>query len=105
MVTGANERTARAVAARLGIDEIRADVLPEEKARIIEELQAAGAKVAMARSGVNDDPPLAHADVGIAMGSGPDDAIHRAGLPLVKGDLPGVLLDSRLASRSAPHNK
>src|SRR3546814_13139451 len=70
MVTGDNERTARAVAGRLGIDEIRADVLPEEKARIVKELQAAGARVAMAGAGVHDAPGLGQADGGHALGKG-----------------------------------
>jgi Cu+-exporting ATPase len=97
MATGDNERTARAVAARLGIDEIRADVLPEDKARIIKELQAEGRKVAMAGDGVNDAPALAQADVGIAMGTGADVAIESAGFTLVKGDLNGIVRARRLA--------
>jgi Cu+-exporting ATPase len=91
MATGDNERTARAVAGRLGIDEIRADVLPEDKARIIRELQEGGAKVAMAGDGVNDAPALAQADVGIAMGTGADVAIESAGFTLVRGDLNGIV--------------
>ncbi len=97
MVTGDNERTAKAVAARLGIDEIRADVLPEDKARIIKELQAGGSKVAMAGDGVNDAPALAQADVGIAMGTGADVAIESAGFTLVKGDLTAIVRARRLA--------
>ncbi|OBX19486.1 copper-translocating P-type ATPase [Erythrobacter sp. QSSC1-22B] len=97
MATGDNERTAKAVAARLGIDEIRADVLPEDKARIIRELQAKGAKVAMAGDGVNDAPALAQADVGIAMGTGADVAIESAGITLVKGNLDGIVRARRLA--------
>ena len=97
MVTGDNERTAKAVASRLGIDEIRADVLPEDKARIIKELQAAGAVVAMAGDGVNDAPALAQADVGVAMGTGADVAIETAGFTLVKGDLNGIVRARRLA--------
>ena len=97
MATGDNERTARAVAGRLGIDEIRADVLPEDKARIIKELQAEGRKVAMAGDGVNDAPALAQADVGIAMGTGADVAIESAGFTLVKGDLNGIVRARRLA--------
>jgi Cu+-exporting ATPase len=97
MATGDNERTARAVAARLGIDEIRADVLPEDKARIIQELQKEGRKVAMAGDGVNDAPALAQADVGIAMGTGADVAIESAGITLVKGNLEGIVRARRLA--------
>jgi Cu+-exporting ATPase len=97
MATGDNERTARAVAARLGIDDIRADVSPEDKARIVEELQKAGCKVAMAGDGVNDAPALAQADVGIAMGTGADVAIESAGFTLVKGDLNGIVRARRLS--------
>jgi Cu+-exporting ATPase len=97
MATGDSERTARAVAARLGIDEIRAEVLPEDKARIVRELQAEGAKVAMAGDGVNDAPALAQADVGIAMGTGADVAIESAGVTLVKGDLTGIVRARKLA--------
>jgi len=97
MATGDNERTARAVAGRLGIDEIRAEVLPEDKARIIKELQSQGRKVAMAGDGVNDAPALAQADVGIAMGTGADVAIESAGFTLVKGNLDGIVRARRLA--------
>jgi Cu+-exporting ATPase len=103
MATGDNERTARAVAARLGIDEIRADVLPEDKARIVADLQAQGRKVAMAGDGVNDAPALAQADVGIAMGTGADVAIESAGFTLVKGDLNGIVRARRL-SRATMRN-
>ncbi|MBR0552708.1 copper-transporting P-type ATPase [Stakelama marina] len=97
MATGDNERTARAVAARLGIDEIRAGVLPEDKARIIRELQEQGRKVAMAGDGVNDAPALAQADVGVAMGTGADVAIESAGITLVRGNLDGIVRARRLA--------
>jgi Cu+-exporting ATPase len=103
MATGDNERTARAVAARLGIDEIRADVLPEDKARIIKELQDQGHKVAMAGDGVNDAPALAQADVGIAMGTGADVAIESAGFTLIKGNLDGIVRARRL-SRATMRN-
>lgn len=96
MATGDNERTAKAVAARLGIDEILADVLPEDKARIIKELQDQGLKVAMAGDGVNDAPALAQADVGIAMGTGADVAIESAGFTLIKGNLDGIVRARRL---------
>jgi Cu+-exporting ATPase len=98
MATGDSERTARAVAGRLGIDEIRAEVLPEDKARIVRELQAAGRTVAMAGDGVNDAPALAQADVGIAMGTGADVAIESAGITLVKGDLGGIVRARRLSA-------
>ncbi|WP_342708085.1 copper-translocating P-type ATPase [Citreimonas salinaria] len=97
MATGDNERTAKAVASRLGIDEIRADVLPEDKARIIRELQEQGYSVAMAGDGVNDAPALAQADVGIAMGTGADVAIESAGFTLVKGNLDGIVRARRLS--------
>jgi len=97
MATGDSERTARAVAGRLGIDEIRAEVLPEDKARLIRELQAEGRTVAMAGDGVNDAPALAQADVGIAMGTGADVAIESAGFTLVKGDLLGIVRARRLS--------
>ena len=97
MATGDNQRTARAVAGQLGIDEIRADVLPADKARIVKELQAAGHKVAMAGDGVNDAPALAQADVGIAMGTGADVAIESAGFTLVKGDLTGIVRARKLS--------
>ncbi|WP_421880410.1 copper-transporting P-type ATPase [Pacificispira sp.] len=97
MATGDNERTASAVASKLGIDEIRADVLPEDKARIIRDLQSEGRKVAMAGDGVNDAPALAQADVGIAMGTGADVAIESAGITLVKGNLDGIVRARRLA--------
>ena len=97
MATGDNERTAKAIGARLGIDEIRADVLPEDKARIIRELQERGSKVAMAGDGVNDAPALAQADVGIAMGTGADVAIESAGITLVKGNLDGIVRARKLA--------
>ena len=97
MATGDNARTGKAVAGQLGIDEIRADVLPEDKARIIKELQDQGRKVAMAGDGVNDAPALAQADVGIAMGTGADVAIESAGFTLVKGNLDGIVRARRLA--------
>ncbi len=103
MATGDNERTAKAVAAKLGIDEIRADVLPEDKARIVKELQAEGRKVAMAGDGVNDAPALAQADVGIAMGTGADVAIESAGFTLIGGDLNGIVRARRL-SRATMRN-
>ena len=97
MATGDNRRTAEAVARPLGIDEIRAEVSPEDKAALVQELQGQGLKVAMAGDGVNDAPALAAADVGIAMGTGADVAVESAGFTLVKGDLAGILRARRLA--------
>jgi Cu+-exporting ATPase len=97
MVTGDNARTAKAIAEELGIDDVRADVLPDQKARIVKELQSKGAKVAMAGDGVNDAPALAQADVGIAMGTGADVAIESAGITLLKGDLNGIVRARRLS--------
>ena len=97
MLTGDNERTARAVASRLGITEVQAEVLPEQKAEVIGKLKAAGRKVAMAGDGVNDAPALALADVGIAMGTGTDVAMESAGATLVKGDIRGILRLRRLS--------
>ncbi|MFC3169476.1 heavy metal translocating P-type ATPase [Paracoccus fontiphilus] len=97
MATGDNQRTAEAVAARLGIDEVRAGVLPEDKKNLIDALRKDGAVVAMAGDGVNDAPALAAADVGIAMGTGADVAVESAGLTLLGGDLMGVVRARRLA--------
>jgi P-type Cu+ transporter len=97
MLTGDNEATARAVAAKLGIDDVVADVLPQDKAAAIRTLQAGGAVVAMAGDGVNDAPALAQADVGIAMGTGTDVAMESAGVTLVKGDLRGIVRSRRLS--------
>lgn len=98
MATGDNSRTAKAVADRLEISEYRADVLPEDKVKIVQEFQNQGHKVAMAGDGVNDAPALAHADVGIAMGTGADVAIESAGFTLVKGDLQGIVRARHLST-------
>ncbi|HWD12936.1 heavy metal translocating P-type ATPase [Pseudochrobactrum sp. sp1633] len=97
MATGDNERTARAVAAKLGLDDVRADVLPEDKKALVDELHKQGKKVAMAGDGVNDAPALAAADVGIAMGTGADVAVESAGITLLKGDLTGIARAHHLA--------
>ena len=90
MLTGDNRRTAQAVAEKLGITEIEAEVLPEQKSSVIQRLKSEGRIVAMAGDGVNDAPALTAADVGIAMGTGTDVAIQSAGVTLVKGDLAGI---------------
>ncbi len=97
MATGDNARTAKAVADKLNIDEVRADMLPDGKAILVKELQAKGSKVAMAGDGVNDAPALAQADVGIAMGTGADVAVESAGFTLLKGDLRGIVRARRLS--------
>ena len=98
MLTGDSETTARAVAARLGIDEVIAGVLPDQKAERVRALQAAGHVVAMAGDGINDAPALARADVGIAMGTGADVAMESAGVTLVRGDLRGIVRARRLSA-------
>ena len=103
MLTGDNATTARAVAATLGIDDVRADVLPAGKRDIIRQLQAEGRVVAMAGDGINDAPALAEAAVGIAMGTGTDVAMESAGITLVKGDLRGLVRARRL-SRATMRN-
>ncbi len=100
MLTGDNEKTAKTVAEKLGIDEFEAGVRPEEKHERIKSLKADGRKVAMAGDGINDAPALAEADVGIAMGTGTDVAIESAGVTLVKGDLRGIVKAVKLSRRT-----
>ena len=97
MLTGDNRTTAQAVATRLGIAEVEAEVLPDQKSAVVERLKREGRVVAMAGDGVNDAPALAAADVGIAMGSGTDVAIESAGITLLKGDLTGIVRARRLS--------
>lgn len=97
MLTGDNRTTARAVASNLGLDEVIADVLPDQKADVVKRLQGEGKIVAMAGDGVNDAPALAQAHVGIAMGTGTDVAMQSAGVTLVKGDLNGIVRARRLS--------
>ena len=103
IVTGDTRSTALAVAAQLGLEEVEAGVLPEQKGEVVKRLQAEGRTVAMAGDGVNDAPALALADVGIAMGTGTDVAIESAGVTLVKGDLRGIARARRL-SRATMRN-
>lgn len=97
MLTGDNWTTARAVARQLGIDEVEAEVLPDQKSEVVQRHKAAGEVVAMAGDGVNDAPALAAADVGIAMGTGTDVAMESAGVTLLKGDLTGIVRARRLS--------
>jgi Cu+-exporting ATPase len=103
MLTGDNRTTALAVARKLGITEVEADALPEQKAEVVARLRSAGRVVAMAGDGINDAPGLAAADVGIAMGTGTDVAIESAGITLLKGDLTGIIR-ARHLSRSVMNN-
>jgi Cu+-exporting ATPase len=103
MVTGDTKTTAQAVARKLGLDDVRADVQPDQKRQIVQELQRGGRTVAMAGDGVNDAPALAEAAVGIAMGTGTDVAIESAGVTLLSGDLRGIARARRL-SRATVRN-
>ncbi|MGZ6040510.1 MAG: HAD-IC family P-type ATPase, partial [Phenylobacterium sp.] len=103
MMTGDNRTTALAVARRLGIDEVEAEVLPQDKARVVQKLRSEGRSVAMAGDGVNDAPALAAAEIGVAMGAGSDVAIESAGVTLLQGDLQGIVRARRL-SRAVMRN-
>ena len=97
MLTGDNEKTASKIAEDLKIDEVQAEVTPQQKVEVVKQLQASGCRVAMAGDGINDAPALAQAEVGIAMGTGTDVALYSAGITLVKGDLNGIVRARRLS--------
>jgi Cu+-exporting ATPase len=103
MLTGDNWTTAQAVARRLGLNDVEAEVLPDQKSNVVQHYRAAGSVVAMAGDGVNDAPALAASDVGIAMGTGTDVAMESAGVTLLKGDLTGIVRARRL-SRATMNN-
>ncbi|MFN3623405.1 MAG: heavy metal translocating P-type ATPase, partial [Hyphomicrobium sp.] len=103
MLTGDNKTTAEAIARRLGIDDVEAEVLPDQKSAVVDKLKRQGRVVAMAGDGVNDAPALAAAEVGIAMGTGTDVAIESAGITLLKGDLQGIVR-ARLLSEAVMRN-
>jgi Cu+-exporting ATPase len=105
MLTGDRRESAEAIAQRLGLTEIEAEVRPEQKAAVIERLKKEGRTVAMAGDGINDAPALAAADVGIAMGTGTDIAIESAGITLVKGDLRGIVRARRLSRATVSNIK
>ena len=103
MLTGDNQKTAQVIAKELNIDDVRAELAPQDKQRIVKEFKAQGARVLMAGDGINDAPALAEAEVGVAMGTGTDVAIESAGITLVKGDLQGIVRALKL-SRSVMRN-
>jgi Cu+-exporting ATPase len=105
MMTGDSKTTAQAVAKKLGIDDIMAEVLPDQKADKVKKLQSEGAIVAMAGDGINDAPALAQAQVGVAMGTGTDVAMESAGVTLVKGDLRGIVRARKLSRRTMANIK
>jgi P-type Cu+ transporter len=105
MLTGDSRTTAEAVGRKLGIDEVEAEVLPDQKAEVVKRLQAQGRFVAMAGDGINDAPALAQAQVGIAMGTGTDVAMESAGVTLVKGDLRGIVRARRLSDATMKNIK